>query len=107
MIEQDYLNVDLVQKSVSKGFDISWVKGVYIPTDIIVKWLREVHQMHIEISIIAVKADGTSYPQPFYRYEVCNTKDGRYLLDTTNDGDSPNYRITREKAIEYCLTKIN
>ena len=100
----DYLNYNLTKEAASKGFH--WIEGTKVPVDAVIKWLRETHKMHIELYLVSVKSDGTSYSQPFYRYDVYCTTNGEYHLDTTNDGDNVDYKITREKAIEYCLNKI-
>jgi hypothetical protein len=101
----DYLNYNLTKEAASKGFH--WIEGTRVPIDAVVKWLRETHKLHIEIFLVAVDCNGNNFPQPFYKYNVSCTTDGRYLLDNDNDGDNVDYKKTLEVAITYCLTKIN
>ena len=137
MIKEDYVSFETAKLLKEKGFDGSvsvhynelgstimccnpisknWIK---CPTlQMAMKWLRKMHNIHIEVNL-SFSEDPIKYP-PFYYVYVLDSKSGNSVIDPAAriDGLNPlvdvdntprnfnTYEEACEAAIKYCLEKL-
>jgi hypothetical protein len=89
-------------------------KNSYIaPThQMVLKWLREIHYLHVEISIgsdSSTDADGNTIEKWYYwTYSIRHTIDGHmiYSNNCLLGTEYQSYEDTVEASIKYCLTNL-
>ena len=121
MITEDYVSFEVAKLLKDKGFDEKCYvnynfngetqhfnyhipsDGVACPTlQIAMKWLREVHKLHIIIQYGNVGQPKD--PQMQYWFEVVDAK-GQYCDSNIVDGNT-SYEEACEAAIKYCLENL-
>lgn len=118
MITEDYVSFKIAKLLKAKGFDaatfhdydergIRWSEevlvnhnsqgGIACPTlQMAMKWLREIHQLHIGILVVY------NYIPRRYRYHIMHTEN----VETYSQNDFDTYEEACEAAIKYCLENL-
>ena len=108
-ITEDYCSQEVYRRLREKGFDgeihTTFDKEGYtqasITLQMAMKWLREVHKLHIEIlaSYHFRIFDG-------YSFEVYNIKDAEFVNYSSDKGTFKTYEEAAESSIKYCLENL-
>ena len=130
MITEDYVSLEIAKLLKGKGFDeycfatysteigdfitVGPIKNSEIDADkddtyictapthqMVMKWLREIKNIEIDVSLSALNADGTKE----YMYDVFFT-DERYIENAKIKAGFKTYEEAVEAAIKYCLTDL-
>lgn len=96
----------------SDEYTIRYWQTPCITHQLALKWLREIHSLHIVISIgsdSSTDADGNTIEEWYYwTYSIRYTIDGHIIYD--NDSllgtEYQSYEEAVESAIKYCLTNL-
>lgn len=116
-LQEDYCSVELSKLLEEKGFKCgaTYSKGFVkdgngfvgglirhedkITHQMAMKWLREVHKLHIEIDV---------YEDIKYAWSLSNSDSGKYVIDPLKlrDKGYPTYEEAVEAALKYVLENL-
>lgn len=111
-IKEDYCSQDVYRLLIEKGFEgeihTTFDKEGYtqasITLQMAMKWLREVHKIHINILIRIILEQYSGYDAV-----VCKENEDGFLTKGShlnNIKDGTNYKEACESAIKYCLENL-
>ena len=110
-ISEDYVSFETAKLLKEKGFDKDWVdgsieeylngtEGYSLPTlAATMKWLREVHNLYIEVSLSCDREDKNA---KIFDASIFNVQNQRYKKLSNIQG----YEQAVEAAIKYCLENL-
>lgn len=119
MITEDYISFEVAKLLKEKGFNeptmsfyrgdkLIWQQARYPETDIqrptlqmALKWLREVHNIFIQIDF-AVLTKGFFE----YNYDIYNMRNGCIIASSPFGDNYETYEEAIEAALKYCLTNL-